>query len=140
MAFTSWPNAVTSYRGENGTLRWTLNQAVVYTNSFSVEFWYEKPNEVLICSWSGGSSVVQYGGEYNASVAKPGLEEGSDVIRLSLYNLQPDAAEYNYKCKIHVGSHTVVNSMAWIILYGMYGMVYIYIYIYILICHIFTFQ
>ncbi|KAK2139149.1 hypothetical protein LSH36_1995g00000 [Paralvinella palmiformis] len=118
--FTSWPNVVGSYKGKSATLTWILSEPLT-KDWYSVSIQYDKSSEsISVCIWNGyNPNNVGCKEEYRTRVTA-NIKVGSKIISLNLNNLQPDDVIYNYKCTVRYEafSPSVINNMAWIMLYG----------------------
>ena len=88
---------------------------------YSVSIQYDKSSEsISVCIWNGYKpNYVGCKEKYRTRVTA-NIKVGSKIISLNLNNLQPDDVIYNYKCTVRYAafSPSVINNMAWIMLYG----------------------
>ncbi|KAK2140614.1 hypothetical protein LSH36_1290g00021, partial [Paralvinella palmiformis] len=117
--FTSWPEAVGSYRGQSATLTWTFDQPVSTTWS-RIELLYNTPISTTLCTWySSIPNQIFYGQGYDTDKITGDIKLGSRTVNLTIKNLQNDNVRYNYKCKVTVTlNYQITNTQGWILLKG----------------------
>ena len=122
LKFVSWPNAVGGYINKSVTLQWTVDKPVNRTWEGNITFDMEPPK--LVCKWKTlitGAIQASYGSDYDANKVSLNVTLGSKSVDVTLHNLEIDDARYNYVLIIVVdGNDTLINSVAWIVIYSEY--------------------
>lgn len=117
-SFTQTPGVVKVYKGDSANLTWKLNEAIaVYWKT--ITFTYPEPGAARYCTWDAGTKLFTYSPNYGPPLVKPLVRVGYRTLILQLNNIQPKHARYNYTCTIKTGEKTIMDSAAWILLYGM---------------------